>query len=101
MGRFFVDHMVHETQTCHQNPCNAVFVGDFVDRIGFHGSKIHQTACNAAFVGDFVGGIDIWDSKIEREFPRGILCSKKLLGKWMLFCSHTIYDVIPIIILAM
>ena len=85
----------------HQNPCNAVFDSDYVDRIGFHGSKIHQTACNAAFVGDFVGGIDVWDSKIEREFPRGILCSKKLLGKWMLFCSHTIYDVIPIIILAM
>ena len=100
MGRFFVDHMVHETQTCHQNPCNAVFVSDFVDRIGFHGSKIHQTACNAAFVGDFVGGIDIWDSKIEREFPRGILCSKKLLGKWMIFCSHKIDVVIPTIILA-
>ena len=78
MGRFLVDHLVPEIQYCHQNPCNGVFVSDFVDRIGFHGSKIYQTACNAAFVGDFDSGIDIWDSKIEREFPRGILCSKKL-----------------------
>ena len=77
MGRFLADHLVPEIQYCHQNPCNGVFVSDFVDRIGFHGSEIYQAACNAAFVGDFDSGIDIWDSKIEREFPRGILCNKK------------------------
>ena len=75
MSRYLPDYLYHETQNFHQNPWNAVFVTDFVDRIGFHGSKIYQTVCNAAFVGDFVGGIDIRDSKIEREFPRGILCS--------------------------